>query len=65
MSVVTDAGGSSNHHSRYGINHGDRHYHAPHTHYQQQYNNNHATTSAAASESEQSEEEDDFEEEIR
>ncbi|PWZ39916.1 Trihelix transcription factor ASIL2 [Zea mays] len=33
-SVVTDAGGSSNHHSCYRISHGDRHRHAPRSHYQ-------------------------------
>jgi hypothetical protein len=42
-SVVTDAGGSSNHHSRYRISHGDMHHHAPRSHYHLQYHdNNHA-----------------------
>lgn len=58
--MATDAGGSSNHHSRYRISHGDRHRHAPRSHYQQYHDNNHA---AAASDGEQSEEEDDDEEE--
>nr|ACG44857.1 6b-interacting protein 1 [Zea mays] len=61
MSLVTDAGGSSNHHSRYRISHVDRHRHAPRPHYQQYHDNNNAGA-AAASDGEQSDEE-DYEEE--
>ena len=61
MSMANDAGGSSNHHSRYRCGHWDRHHHAPCSHYQQYHDNNHAA--AAASEGDQSEEEDDEEEE--
>ncbi|WVZ85825.1 hypothetical protein U9M48_032693 [Paspalum notatum var. saurae] len=61
MPMPTDAGGSSNHHSRYRISHGDRHRHAPRPHYQHYHDNNHA--SAAASEGEQSEEEEEEDDE--
>ena len=64
ISVVTDVGGSSNHHSRYRISHGDRHRHAPRPHYQQYHDNNNHAVAGAASEGEQSDdEEDDYEEE--
>jgi hypothetical protein len=60
MSTAADAGGSSNHHSRYRISHGDRHRHAPCQHYQ--YHHNHHAANVAANEGGQTDEEDEEEE---